>query len=406
MNDDPRSDGPHIDDTARRVQDAVTAHGRSVQPDEDGSLPVIRQRVASARRRRLAGATALGAAAALVIGVAIGVAAGGDDTTTVAVGDGGSTTTTGPCAPSTPSSSTTTTTAPSTASIPTTSTAPTDSAAAGGSPTTIVPANAPLTAAPETTIPAPGQSDEELTEDRAEEKCAGPTTGTVPTTGTTTTAAPSTTTRSPTPWSVPHQVGLPLPPDQVPPVAWRRSARRPPTASSRPSVSPTRRSALAYDRSRCGARHQLERTETRAGRCGASSPSCRRPPRVRARRHLYGHWAVHAATIAAIVIDGLGIEVGRAPTVQGGQWITGRGPGLRGDPPCPGDRPRRRRLRPERVVTASGGEELCPSRPSSTWPARRAGGHDRGHERQRRGRQPGRHGRLRLPAPLSAPVCS
>ena len=46
MNDDPRRDDPTFDETARRVQDAVTAHGRSVQPDEDGSLAVIRHRVA------------------------------------------------------------------------------------------------------------------------------------------------------------------------------------------------------------------------------------------------------------------------------------------------------------------------------------------------------------------------
>jgi hypothetical protein len=91
MNDDG-----HLDDTERRVRDAVAAHGRTVAADEDGSMVAIRQRVAAARRRRVIGGTALGAAAALVIGIAIGAAVGDDDTPGVAAG-GPSTTVPEPC---------------------------------------------------------------------------------------------------------------------------------------------------------------------------------------------------------------------------------------------------------------------------------------------------------------------
>jgi hypothetical protein len=77
----------------QRVRDAVAAETEPVRVDEYASLASIRERVAASRRRRLVGATALGAAAALVIGVAIGVSVGRDDGGTDITAGGGPTTT-------------------------------------------------------------------------------------------------------------------------------------------------------------------------------------------------------------------------------------------------------------------------------------------------------------------------
>jgi hypothetical protein len=98
-------DEPTFDDTARRLRDAVAAETEPVRVDEAAALDAIRRRAASGRRRRLVGATALGAAAALVIGIAIGAAVGRDDDGHANVASGGpSTTIAGDCASTTTSS--------------------------------------------------------------------------------------------------------------------------------------------------------------------------------------------------------------------------------------------------------------------------------------------------------------
>ncbi|MBV9951200.1 MAG: hypothetical protein JO291_04575, partial [Acidimicrobiia bacterium] len=96
------------DELERRLRDAVSAETESVRVDEVASLASIRRRAAVARRRRLVGATALGAAAALVIGVAIGAAAGSNDHDTHVATGGPRTTIGADCA------STTTTVPPTT----------------------------------------------------------------------------------------------------------------------------------------------------------------------------------------------------------------------------------------------------------------------------------------------------
>jgi hypothetical protein len=96
------------DELERRLRDAVAAETEPVRVDEEAALDAIRQRAASGRRRRLVGATALGAAAALLIGIAIGAAVGRDDDGHANVASGGPSTTIGAdCA-------STTTSAPST----------------------------------------------------------------------------------------------------------------------------------------------------------------------------------------------------------------------------------------------------------------------------------------------------
>jgi hypothetical protein len=99
-------DEPTFDDTARRLRDAVAAETEPVRVDEEASLDAIRRRAASGRRRRLVGATALGAAAALVIGIAIGAAVGRDDDGHTNIASGGSSTTIGADCASTTTSST------------------------------------------------------------------------------------------------------------------------------------------------------------------------------------------------------------------------------------------------------------------------------------------------------------
>jgi hypothetical protein len=132
----------------RQLRDAVAAETEPVRVDEAASLTSIRERAATARRRRIVGATALGAAAALVIGIAIGAAAGSNDHDTNVAAGGPSTTIAADCA------STTTTTAP-----PTTVGDDNGGGAlivgdgCGDDPTTTEPPSTPTSALPETTVP-------------------------------------------------------------------------------------------------------------------------------------------------------------------------------------------------------------------------------------------------------------
>lgn len=345
------------DDIERRVQDAVTAHGRTVQPDDDGSLAVIRHRLATARRRRLVGATALGAAAALVIGVAIGIAAGGDDATTVAVGDANPSTTTSPCPEDTPLTGTR---PPSTSvaaqggstSMPTTSTVTTtapDSAEAGGAPTT-------SSTFPETTIPAGSAEEdiigesEELAEDNGAADCSTPTTGTrPPSTPSTPTTTTTTTIGSELPQVVFPINGL-VPPDQPWPWPDPESTARgffeavgvvDPAVGAFEETGPDVGRIRLHGRDEGGVLLDLVRSTLELGKVD-------------------GHWAVLEASSPSIVIDGLGIEA----TEPGSPVLvmTGRGRGFEGTLHVRvlghGDIAFERSA----VVTASGGEELIPFR--------------------------------------------
>jgi hypothetical protein len=86
------------DEIERRLRDAIGAATRPPVED-DGSLDAIRSRATSARRRRRVGGVALSAAAALVVGIAIGAAAGRDGAPVqvAAGGDGEGATTTIVC---------------------------------------------------------------------------------------------------------------------------------------------------------------------------------------------------------------------------------------------------------------------------------------------------------------------
>jgi hypothetical protein len=163
------------DELERQLRDAVAAETEPVRVDEAASLTSIRQRVASARRRRLVGATALGAAAALVVGVAIGAAVGGDDDHTNVATGGPRTTIGGDCA--------STTTGPVTTYGPT----------SAPSMTIVVHDGTSLVVPPETPPPPPGPDDDTVAAHSGDGCDEESTTTTVPPSATATSTAPTTT---------------------------------------------------------------------------------------------------------------------------------------------------------------------------------------------------------------------